>query len=410
MDINGIPQTRTGVDSIEIFTRGTYILVSEDSAGCYARDTLKVTILKFKFDKWITNVSCFGDETGMFRHGPVTGGEPPYYPFYWLLPNENGDYDTVPASPNFAQFDNLKAGIYGCYGIDNNGCAIYGEVEIKQCDSLKIKGIQFPTTCEYDNGKIKLSATGGLPPYKFRIEKEDGTFVLSSDSVSNLSTGNYIITVEDAIDDKPIVEVTPTGTVTTYPKVNLCETSDTIIIISSQTPNEHTIKGTVFDKYGTLSGVTITYSNDSITDSTYTLGEGGYSITVYCHADVVITPSLAGYIFTPPSIVLSDVINNTSNQDFTATNVGIVGAYGNASLRIYPNPTTGKLHITISDMRLSDNPTPYIEIYDIVGKLQHSEIGKSDVGKSKITIDISHLAAGLYFLKVDNRMYKIIKE
>jgi hypothetical protein len=26
------------------------------------------------------------------------------------------------------------------------------------------------------------------------------------------------------------------------------------------------------------------------------------------------------------------------------------------------------------------------------------------------TIDISHLAAGMYFLKVDGKMYKIIKE
>ena len=114
---------------------------------------------------------------------------------------------------------------------------------------------------------------------------------------------------------------------------------------------------------------------------------------------------------TIPIYIPSNTLNayKTSNtwsyfSNFIDDCVGIVGAGSARPIEIYPNPTTGKLTIgyPISDMRLSN-----IKIYDIVGKLQESRI--SEIGKSEIEIDISHLANGLYFLKVDNRMYKIIK-
>jgi len=53
-------------------------------------------------------------------------------------------------------------------------------------------------------------------------------------------------------------------------------------------------------------------------------------------------------------------------------------------------------------MRLSD-----IKIYDIVGKLQQAESSKQN---EEIVLDISHLSAGIYFLKVDGKMVKIVKE
>ena len=82
--------------------------------------------------------------------------------------------------------------------------------------------------------------------------------------------------------------------------------------------------------------------------------------------------------------------------------VGIVETGRAASVRIYPNPTTGRF--TIYDLRLDDVK---IEIYDVVGQVVQSKI--VDL-QSEIEIDISHLAAGLYFLKVDNRVIKVVKE
>jgi len=56
-------------------------------------------------------------------------------------------------------------------------------------------------------------------------------------------------------------------------------------------------------------------------------------------------------------------------------------------------------------MRLSD-----IKIYDIVGKLQYSENRILDIGKSEIVLDISHLANGMFFFKIDGKTMKFVKE
>ena len=88
----------------------------------------------------------------------------------------------------------------------------------------------------------------------------------------------------------------------------------------------------------------------------------------------------------------------------TFNNVGIVGANGNSpALRIYPNPTNGQLIIEISDI---EHQISEIQIFDVMGQLLQSKIVNL---KSKIEFDISHLATGIYFLRVDNRVVKVIK-
>jgi hypothetical protein len=86
-------------------------------------------------------------------------------------------------------------------------------------------------------------------------------------------------------------------------------------------------------------------------------------------------------------------------------NVDIVGANSIHPIQIYPNPTTGELRVKSDELRVES-----VELFDIVGKLQTLENRISDIGQSEITINISHLSAGLYFLKIDGTTYKIIKE
>ena len=123
---------------------------------------------------------------------------------------------------------------------------------------------------------------------------------------------------------------------------------------------------------------------------------------------------LTGYYYSEAYLYIDGVIQQVVNEEYSYDNVtihkitakkytepaSIVETNNNAALRVYPNPTAGKLHISISDMRLSD-----IKIYDIFGKLQMSEIGQSE-----ITIDISHLPSGMYFLKTGEQTVKVVKE
>jgi hypothetical protein len=308
IDTNGTTQTVID-DSLKIYKSGIYMLESKDSIGCsFARDTFIVISPKLIMNVKVTDVSCYGDSTGIFEHGPVSGGTPPYFPFYWLFPKESGGYDTMFASPAGYRFINLKAGIYICKRIDSKACVLHGKVEVKQNDSLKIESEQFPATAGSNDGRLKLAASGGVPPYKFRIEKEDGTQVSTFNTATNLIAGIYRITVIDAVN---------------------CVTSDTISVLEK-------------------------------------------------------------------TVGVSEIIS------------------GKSSIIVHPNPTTGKITITgfpISDMRLSDSRTSEIEIYDIVG----SNVGtyRIHTENTEIEIDISHLANGMYYLKIsgeENIVIKIIKE
>jgi len=85
--------------------------------------------------------------------------------------------------------------------------------------------------------------------------------------------------------------------------------------------------------------------------------------------------------------------------------VGIV-TITNHELRIYPNPTNGKLTIRYEESEMSSE----IEVFDVVGRKLLSYTPLSSHSSPLIEIDISHLSAGLYFLKVDGKTVKVVKQ
>ena len=74
-----------------------------------------------------------------------------------------------------------------------------------------------------------------------------------------------------------------------------------------------------------------------------------------------------------------------------------------SDIAIYPNPTTGELQVTSYELQVTS-----IEVYDIYGrKLSHISYPKSQISN---LIDISHLAAGIYFVKIKTEINEIIKK
>jgi uncharacterized protein YjdB len=103
------------------------------------------------------------------------------------------------------------------------------------------------------------------------------------------------------------------------------------------------------------------------------------------------------FVFTTEEGDFSDTCTVTVND------VGIVGMYGIHPIQIYPNPTTGQLIINNEQLTIKN-----IEIFDVVGcKLW--VVSGAELHDSQFTIDISHLANGMYFLKIDDKTFKIIK-
>jgi len=80
------------------------------------------------------------------------------------------------------------------------------------------------------------------------------------------------------------------------------------------------------------------------------------------------------------------------------------------NIKIYPNPTTGELRVTNSDIRLSDIRLSDIEIFDIYGRKQKAESRISEIGQSEIVINISDLASGVYFVKIFTESGEVIKK
>ena len=72
----------------------------------------------------------------------------------------------------------------------------------------------------------------------------------------------------------------------------------------------------------------------------------------------------------------------------------------NYELQVYPNPANGQLRIINYELREEN-----IQIYDVVGRLLQSTIVNL---QSEITIDISHLANGMYYLKVGNETVRFV--
>jgi len=76
-------------------------------------------------------------------------------------------------------------------------------------------------------------------------------------------------------------------------------------------------------------------------------------------------------------------------------------------ITLVPNPTTGELRIENYELRIKN-----VEVFDLYGRKQKAESRKQK-GEGSVVIDLSQLAAGIYFVKVytENGIFfeKVIK-
>jgi len=87
------------------------------------------------------------------------------------------------------------------------------------------------------------------------------------------------------------------------------------------------------------------------------------------------------------------ITNHTIVAEFVTTGIN-ENKYSN--FFIYPNPTTSEFRVQSSEFR----------VFDMMGRKQKAECRMQN---GEIVTDISHLQAGMYFLKIDNQIFKIIK-
>jgi gliding motility-associated-like protein len=159
---------------------GNYALVITDNKGC--KDSLQAMVNMvpaLTLTKTVTDIKCYGGSDGAIT---VTAG------------NGSGNYQYAwSTSATNAQLNSLVAGTYTIKVTDvKTGCSKTDIITLSQPETLQLEATAINATCLNNDGKITLSATGGIPPYNYYREN-----IQIGNSLTGLISGAYSLTVKD---------------------------------------------------------------------------------------------------------------------------------------------------------------------------------------------------------------------
>ena len=175
---NGTPQNDSLFANLPA---GAYTIVIEDGNGCsnrlYGEVTQPHTLLTNIYPQ---HSLCYND-TSAIATLEVIGGTEPY-----LVVWSNGD-----TAQNLM---NVPSGYYTVDIIDSKGCTATDSVTIYQPNPMYVDSLVIPPTClERNDGKIFVYVSGGTGNYDYLWSNTS-----IQDSITNLSSGMYYVTVTDA--------------------------------------------------------------------------------------------------------------------------------------------------------------------------------------------------------------------
>lgn len=224
-------------------TKDTFVVVSQPSAPLAA-------------SVQSTNVTCFGLNNGTIKLTPA-GGTPGYT--YTWNPNVSSTDTASSLSPN--QYDITLT--------DANSCTANYSVTITQpAQALAVAPTQTDLTCNgVPTGVAAANASGGTTPYQYTWTPNVGT----TDPETNLSAGNYNVTVTD----NNGCTATASYTLTEPPAITSQVSTVDELCHGDQIGSITVTAG------GGTPGYTYTWNpNVSTTNSATALPAGSYSITI----------------------------------------------------------------------------------------------------------------------------------
>ncbi len=280
-------------------TAGTYTLELTDANQCVTTQTFILTepqaiaistVLK-------EDILCFGDATGAIEIA-VTGGTPIEistgvfdYRYSWTGPNG--------FTSNDQNISNLVAGTYTIEITDELNCIERAEITLSSPTAIDINYTKTDATCYgATDGSIDVTVTGGRPPYQISWSNLGNGF-----SQSNLSAGNYTVTIVDE---------------------NQCEANVTITIeqpiffiapivspISCNNANDASID---LNLTGGIAPITVSWSDDpSAGVQRNNLGPGTYVVTII-DSDIQQCPIEETFIITnPPAIAVTSIVTDATD-------------------------------------------------------------------------------------------------
>jgi hypothetical protein len=169
--------------SITGLTAGIYTLIVTDSKGCTTSQTTSVTepsLLAVSLTG--TNVTCFNGNNGIINSA-VSGGTSAYA------------YNWLPGGSTSPSLTSLIAGTYTLTVTDAKGCVRSQTISLSQPAALLATTSVTNESCNYlNNGALSVSPSGGTAGYTYLWQPGSQTTA----SITNLSSGNYTVTVTDS--------------------------------------------------------------------------------------------------------------------------------------------------------------------------------------------------------------------
>jgi gliding motility-associated-like protein len=171
-------------DTIKALQPGIYTVVATDTKGC--SQTKSVTInapsaLKFAIEK-VTNVKCFGDNTGSIE--VLVNGGTGAITYQW-------DDLSLQKTPTIS---NLLNGQYTVVATDANGCTVSKALEVKSPEKLtNTLTVKTPKCNNGVDGEIATDAQGGVKPYTYEWEN----LLATTPKIQNINSGFYKVIIKD---------------------------------------------------------------------------------------------------------------------------------------------------------------------------------------------------------------------
>jgi hypothetical protein len=234
---------------------------------------------------------------------------------------------------------------------------------------------------------------------KWYVDEEEE--ITARDQVSwkkNFAEGVYQIRVEVQMDDGITIKTVETVITVKQPvldsiaNITLCN-DEICPMISFSGDHVNTCTWEIMEGPGIEAGM-IANSGTGLIPAFTALNTETDDISV----TIIVTPQSRSGCTGEPKIFTITV--NPCNGNSVPEN----DSHISANISVYPNPTTGQLQIRNYELSMGE-----IGIYDVVGRKQKAESKFPPFGGVGV-VDISHLPAGIYFLRAGTETVKVVKE